>query len=185
MKRLDIIQLAVIITAIVAGFRGILYLPNIALGIYFWIVDGLRATNFFWSLIEQLLSGGLYMVFAALLVKNSNTITYYIIDKSEMSEELKLEQSKNNLLYILFVGMGVYNLLRNIPGLLKSLYNYFTDKVSSHGINDLLNPVQKTDYSYQIIETILFIIVIAYAKQLANYFSDKIVHLEEKDAIQA
>src|SRR5207237_948029 len=121
-----------------------------------------------------------YLLVTIILLKKSQSLTRIIIQQTQIDAGIKFDQSRNNLLYALFIGLGMYQLLVSLPAFLKNIFQYFTDKVGRHGMLNLLDKESRPDSTPQIIGILLAVIIILFAKQLANYFSNYAPYMDEE-----
>lgn len=185
MRRLDIIQLVIIIAGIVAAYNAILIIPELLINIIFWLFDGMRATGYFSNMVSVVITLTLYIILSAILVRRSQQLSHYITGISELSSNIKVEQSKRELLFILFIGIGIFNLLNKLPVLLRNTYNAFTDKIARHGLENIGHSpyAQTADFTLPIINVLLSVALLLFAKPLSEYFADKISNVDDIEEI--
>lgn len=185
MRRNDIIQLVVIIAGIVAAYNGLVYIPEVLVGIFYWFDGGLRGTATFTTMSIYLVVFILYLALGAILISRSQQITRYIIKHSGVDSALHLEQSKKDLLYILFLGIGCFTIISKFPPLLKNIFIAFSEKVGRRDLDSALHsPYSKSaDFTLPIIHLVLALLLVLFANQLAIYFASKISNEEDLDKI--
>src|SRR2546430_10176770 len=104
MKKLDLIQVVIIITAIFSGYSALNLLPQLLSYLIYWIMDGLRGGALLEGFTSLFLTFAFYIIIAALVLKNSKRWSDYIANKYDVHNAGAIHSSKHDLLYILFIG---------------------------------------------------------------------------------
>ena len=177
MRRPDIIQLVIIIVALMIAYKAIDLLPQFIGLIISWMFYGMTGGNVFDQLIYIGLFLIVYVVAILLLINQSKGLALYISEKFDLDQQVKLDQSKNNLLYVLFIGLGIYALIQKLPILFNSLWKIFSHNINNRGLLDI--DYEKPDFILLSIQILLPLLLIIFARDLSNYFSDKISHKDE------
>ncbi|HEY8967737.1 MAG TPA: hypothetical protein VIM64_01555 [Puia sp.] len=128
MKKIDLIHTAILIVAILAGYMAIQTVISALSFITFYHGDGLS---------DQLA----YLTIAFLgpaivclvLIRNGRRLAELMLkDEPEGSWEQASywDLDRRNIIFVLFVGIGLYTLIADVPSLLVHLYQLFAEKVS-------------------------------------------------------
>ena len=185
MKNFDVVQLIVLIIAIFAGYHVLIEIPQLLWMILQWFGDGLRLSGYFTPVVTSTIYLLINIVIVLILVNKSRQIIKYIIDRSAYHGELKLNQTKDDLLSVLFIAIGVYLLTTRLPRLFMALYNYFKEKNMSDFPELEYSAYLKPTDSIPLLsmEVVFAIIIIVYSQQFTDYFSRQISHTDVVDEI--
>jgi hypothetical protein len=85
----------------------------------------------------------------------------------------------------LFIGIGCFSIITKLPPLLKNIFIAFTEKVGRSQLDKVLHsPYSKNaDFALPILHLALALLLVIFAKQLAEYFAAKISGDEDIDKI--
>ncbi|MFN8243804.1 MAG: hypothetical protein U0X40_07085 [Ferruginibacter sp.] len=182
MKRRDLVQLVLVIMAIICGYRFITLLPSFLLYLLSWFGEGVRGGFLMQSLIGMILQLALYSLLCIFLVTRSRNYAAAISDKAGLSGDIQLSIDKTELLYAVFIGLGIYGLIEEVPTLIKNTYSLF---IANEGESvERLNPLpSKASLAVHVLTSGLFFVLVYYARVFAEYAGNKIHHIEPHDEL--
>ena len=178
MKNSDTVQLVVIIIALIAGYHALVELPQFLWLLIRWFNEGLTLTGSFSTVLASMIYLAINIFFVILLIGRSSQITRYVVEKSSYTGELKIPQTKFDLISVVFIAIGIFILITGFPDFFMNLYSYYKEKTSNdlsgYGVRDLGYISPGNSLPALAIEIILALIVIVYSQQFADYFGKKI-----------
>jgi hypothetical protein len=182
MKRLDLVQLTLIIAGLFSAFFVVELTPHFIYYLFSWFTEGLRGGYVMEQFIETILRISLYLIVAIYTIKNSKGFAAFICAKGDMNAAVNFNINASEMLYVIFTGMGVYGIIKNLPVLLANGYNYIKGNYpfESEGLKYLTGV---TDIAKLVITLFLFIVLVYYAKVFADFFAAKISNTEPEDEI--
>lgn len=125
------------------------------------------------SVIINILVTLLYAAICWQLIVKSKSIAEFIYDKTNLGTSFKVISRPNDLLYILFIIIGFYYLLENLPMLVKAVVTVFKSKAVSKF--DTYDQYEKpADWTILIIRLLLPCILLIAARPIANYFAKNV-----------
>lgn len=184
MKRLDLVQLTIIIVGIFSGFFFLLSLPQFLLYLYSWFREGLRGGGYMETVIWNIIVSGSYLLAAFYCIKQSKQFAQWICNNGELNAEVNFALDKSELLFMLFIGLGIYGLITHVPVLLVGIFKKIKD-YSSHIETDTLGATGSSNLAVQSITILSFFTLVYYAKIFADFFAGKINNTEPEDEIAA
>jgi hypothetical protein len=181
MKRTDTVQLAIIIVALFIGYVFLNAVPTILLSLFGWINSGMRggeAMEFFFGTFSIYF---FYFFTAFFSLRYSKQIAHWVCNKADFSADINFSINKTDLLYVLFIGLGIYGLIQSVPALLVTAF----DKIKSN--NSFMPPDAGTfttaNIVIKVITLLLYFSLVYYAGTFADFFSGKIKNKEPEDEI--
>jgi hypothetical protein len=185
MKRLDLVQLVIIIVGIFSGFFFILTLPQFLSIFLAWFSAGLSGT-YMTPLIWQIALSGGYLLAAFYCVKRSKHFAEWICRNGNLDADINFALDKAELLFALFVGLGIYGLIKHLPMFIVDGFSYLKGRNRS-GLSGMFDDGGKeiagSDIIVQLLSLLLFFVLVYYAKVFADFFTAKIKNTEPEDAI--
>jgi hypothetical protein len=182
MKRLDLVQLTIIIVGIFSGFYLIGLLPQFLFYLFSWLSDGLRGGYLLGAFIENILSVSFYLLVSIYGIKNSKHFAEWVCNKASLNADINFALDKAELLFALFLGLGVYGLIKNLPPLLVNGYNFIKSN-NSFTTETEMTTTAGSSVAIQFVTVFLFTVLIYYAKVFADFAASKINNIEPVDAI--
>ena len=184
MKRLDLVQLTIIIAGIFIGFLFIGYVPQFLFLLFTWLSEGLKGGYYMEAFIQNILVMGIYLITAFYAIKKSKHFAEWICNNAKLDAYINFALDKAELLFVLFVGLGVYGLIKTLPSLLVNLFN----RIKSSNNLTLFEETKKitaSDIVIEVISLLLFLTLVYYAKIFSDFFAKKINNTEPEDEITA
>jgi hypothetical protein len=183
MKRLDLVQLAIIIVGVFSAFFMISLVPAFLFYLFSWFSDGLRGGYLMESFIENIILISIYLIVAIYAIKNSRHFAGWICNKANLHSDINISLNKTELLFVLFTGLGVYGLVKTLPLFLTNTYHYIKNSNRFSGSAELTYDVKGSDIAVQVITLLLFFALVYYANVFADFLSAKINNTEPEDDI--
>src|SRR5205085_11240715 len=134
MKKTNLIHLIITVVGIFIMYSALNLFPELFAYLIFWFSDGLAGGRMMEGLVSVFLYFAAYMIIASLVLKNSKKLSNYIAMRYDVYNPPILNPSRHDLLYILFIGVGVYNLIQKLPLLLQNLYQVITHRKDQGGL---------------------------------------------------
>ena len=182
MKRLDLVQLTLIIVGIFSAFFFINHIPRFFMYLFSWFSDGLRGGYLMDGFIENILQLTMYLILSIYTIKNSRHFAEWICDKALLNSQVNFALDKTELLFVLFVGLGIYGLITNLPALLVNGYIHIKDSNSNFSDTEF-NSQRNGNIIIQLCIVLLFFTLVYYSKVFADFFAGKINNTEPEDDI--
>ena len=182
MKRLDLVQLTIIIVGIFSAFFFLLSLPQFLFGLYVWISGGMRGGEYMQTLFWNIVISSAYILAALYCVKKSKHFAGWICNNGQLDAEVNFALDKSELLFVLFVGMGIYGLIKNLPAFLVDGFNFIKSKNNSSLFEDS-KAVSSHSLIIQALTLLSFFVLVYYAKAFSDFFAAKIRNAEPEDLI--
>jgi hypothetical protein len=182
MKRLDLMQLTIIIVGIFSGFYLTGLLPKFLFFLFSWLSDGLRGGYLLGEFIENILLVSFYLLVLIYAIKNSKHFAEWICNKANLTADINFALDTRELLFTLFTGLGIYGLIKNLSVFLVLSYRYIRSKNSFEGVHEITDNMGY-DIATCFISVLLFFTLVYYAKVFADFAAAKINNTEPVDAI--
>lgn len=180
MKRLDLVQLTLIIIGIISAFFCLRLITPFLFYLFSWFSEGLKGGYFLEVFIENIIQIATYLLFSIYTIKNSKQLAGWISNRANLQSDINFALNKNELLYAVFLGLGVFGIISELPSPLSDLYHYIKNNNSLATDPGFKNP-QLDFIIVNFIKVFLFVILMVYAKVFADYFSSRINNTEPDD----
>jgi hypothetical protein len=182
MKRTDLVQLAIIIVGIFISYAFISAIPSLLFTIYNWFDSGLRGGMYMDSFLATFLLYAFYFFAGFLSITKSQPLAVWLCNKANFNGDINLLLDKNDLLFALFTGLGIYGIIQHLPQL---LVNGFIKIRSNNNftIEDSQSRVSNSFLVTELLTLLLFFTLLYYAQVFADYLSKKINNPEPVDEI--
>lgn len=182
MKRTDLVQLAIIIVGIFMSYAFVIAVPSLLFAIYNWFENGLSGGAYMDTFFGTFILYGFYFLAAVLSITKSKKFAKWLCTKANFNGEITFPLSKNDLLFVLFTGMGIYGIIQHLPKFLVNVFN----KIKSSNISMLEETQTVISSSFLITELLsllLFFTLLYYARIFSDYLSAKINNPDPVDEI--
>jgi hypothetical protein len=182
MKRLDVVQLAIIIVGLFIAFIFVSAVPTLLFSIITWFNSGLSGGSLMQAFLSTFIIYTFYFIAAAFCIKQSKALAAWICNKADFTADVNLAIDKKGLLYVLFIGMGIYGLVQHFPKLIVTAFV----KIRSSNSFMPADPGDETSSSgilLQVMTVLLYFALVYYANVFADFFADKISNQEPEDEI--
>ncbi len=182
MNKANVLQLTFVIIGVVFGILSLPSLFTLLAGILVSLLNGGYGQLDFITYNVLIALGISLQVFACwLLIVRSAKFAGFIQRKSGLGNGINMIIKPNDLLYILLITIGIYLLLSNLPPLLTAIFQIFKNK-STSGIQHLYENARPIDWSSIILNIILPLVLLMFAKPIADYFAKNLC--EEQISIE-
>ncbi len=182
MKKLDVIQLTLIIIGLLVLYNAIpIAIQFLSYG-FMWFYEGLKGGDYMFGFIETILFLAFYLIFSIYIINNSKKIASAKINKAQLNSEININLNKTELLYTVFIAIGLYGMIVNLPSFVRD--SYFLIKKSNSDLNSIDAERVTASILFTKGFTIgLFFILLYYADVFSEFLSKKINNKEEVDSI--
>lgn len=196
MKKIDLLHTTVLIVAILCGYSALQELLSIFnVSFYYSSVFASAGGS---TIMPALFQAALYTIACIVLVRNSKRIATYLLGnerpefdefledetavadphptqttEAENPDNLEWHLNRRNILFALFIGLGMYTLIQYIPALLNDLVSLFKGEVGS-GALDLVRPRQRDHPILDLLHLTFGALLIYAAPTLTNYIEKTI-----------
>jgi hypothetical protein len=184
MKRLDLVQLTIIIVGIFSGYFFIVSLPQFLYILYYWFSEGASGGYYLQTLLVNIMVSATYLLAAIYCIKESKHFAQWIAKKANLESDINFALDKSELLFVLFIGLGIYGLITHVPLLLAIIFKQISDR-NSHIETNTLGAIPNSNLAVQAITILAFFTLMYYAKIFADFFAAKINNTEPEDEIAA
>lgn len=182
MKRLDLVQLTIIIVGIFSGFYFILSLPQFLIYLFSWFSEGLTGGTYMMTLVWNIVVSGAYLLSAIYCIKKSKHFAEWICRNGDLNADINFALDKSEILFVLFTGLGIYGLITRLPTFVTEGVNYIKGRNSS-GLFDNEKIASSSNLIIQVITLSLFFILVYYAKVFSDFLAPQINNPEPEDTI--
>lgn len=181
MKRLDLVQLTIIIVGIFSGFFFLLSLPQFLFYLFAWFSEGLRGGGYMETVFWNIAVSGAYLLASLYCIKKSKHFAEWICRNGNLNAEVNFTLDKSELLFLLFVGLGVYGLIKNLPTFLVDGFDYIKGRNNS----SLEDPkvVSSRSLIIQALTLLSFFVLVYYSKAFSDFFAAKLKNTEPEDLL--
>ena len=126
-----------------------------------------------------------YLLFALLTIRSSKQLAEWISTKADLQGDINFSLKKQELLFVLFLGLGIYGLINELPGVLKDGYDLIRDSNKHPLLDDFVDSKKTTNDTFfiELIKSFLFLTLVIYAHVFAAFFARKIDNLEPVDEL--
>lgn len=181
MKKTDTLQLTILVIGLITGYYALQTLPQIIWYFYYYISQETIAAIYLQSLFLNLIYLILYILGSLLLIKYSKRLSQYIAKIASFNNEVHLPVTKNNLLVIALIGIGIHMIIPRISKLSVKVYDYFYP-VAQNSFYNNLNPTPYSDtMPMLIIELVLAVLVVVYSKNIVLHLNKLIHEINDKE----
>lgn len=188
MKKVNVLQLTFVLIGVVFGILSLPSLFTLLIGTFVSAFNsgGFDRSDFIIYNVFIILGICLQVFVCWLLIAGSAKFAVFIQKKSGLGADFKIISKPNDLLNILLIVIGIYLFLTNLTPLLIAIFRSFKNKTTS-GIQHLYDDARPIDWSTIILNIILPLILLMFAKTIADYFAKNIneeqISMEETETI--
>lgn len=183
MRRLDVVQLCVVLIGLFAGYQ---FFESMLQVLYFavnWISEGSRGVEgMFKAMLQVLLLTSLYLLFSIILIRNSKAIAEWVASKGSIDGDIRTSFNGKQLLYAVFIIIGFLGLLKTVPNFLFHVYDYFKNNRGDHGFDIYSGKiVSGRTVLTEAVTIALYVLLLIYSHIFSEYFANKIHNDEPTD----
>lgn len=174
MKKFDLIHTTVLIVAILAGYTSLQYLITaFSAGTFSSAYSNLNR-NRLDEAIGFLIIAALFAVITFVLIKNGRNCANLILrydPETKFDDAPEFDLDRGNLLFVLFIGIGLYIIIQNLPYALYNIWQLFSTKVSPANADA---PVGGHKIAVELLEITIGALLIYAAPNLTNFIEKNI-----------
>ncbi len=182
MRRLDVIQLAIIIVGIFVLYKFFTGVPNVLFSLLTWANNGLRGGEILEAFLGTFVLYSFYFAAAFICIKKSKYLANWICDKGDFSAAINLAIDKSTMLHIVFVAIGVYGIIENLPELLVTAFTKIKSNNSFMEMDVKLG-FSTEDIIIKLLLVLMYFALVYYASFFATYLAAKINNTEPDEEI--
>jgi hypothetical protein len=173
MKKIDLVHTTILIVANLCGYSALQQL-------LFLISSFSYASDLYYGkttniIFPNLFQAALFSIACLILIRNGKKFAVALLpeDPADASAEdaVGWQLDRRNMIFVLFIGLGLYTLIQNIPPLLSDFFNLFKDQVRA----DLLKRPPYRDYlAIDLLRVTVGAILLYAAAPLTNSIDNKV-----------
>ena len=174
MKKFDLIHTTVLIVAILIGYMALQYVISAISAIAFSASSNYSGTNLMQLVTSYLVIAAFFAASALVLIRNGRKCAALILrydPETELDDALKLDLDRSNLLFVLFIGLGLYTLIQALPNALYNIWQLFGTKISPSNSNA---PVDGNKIALELLRITIGALLIYAAPGLTNFIEKNI-----------
>ena len=168
MKKLQLVELGVIATALIMGYKMITSLLTLITSLLFGFGNGI-GRNVMLSILPTALFFAFYMITFFLLARNIKPLARYICRDRDESLEFKL--NKVAVLHVIIIAVCLSSFLQTIPDVIKYIANKF---INTNQYGEDFEPAEwrtgKIKFWNSLIGFIISIVLLITSKNMASFF---------------
>lgn len=173
MKRANALQLAFVLVGLVYGILSLPSLFTLLVGIFVVLFSGgFELKDYIIFNVFSVLGIAIQIFVCWLLIIRSAKFAAVIQKISGFGSGFTITSKPNDLLHILLVAIGIYLILSDLSPLLRGVFESFKNK-SSPGLH-LYEDARPIDWTTLILNIVLPLILLMFAKPIADYFAKKL-----------
>jgi hypothetical protein len=170
MKKIDLVHITLLIVAILAGYAAIQSIISALSFLTFYHGNGLSDQLAYLSVV--CLGPA---VICIVLIRNGRRLAELMLkDEPEDSPEQASywDLDRRNVLFVLFIGIGLYILIQAIPNLLIDFYQLFADKVAAQQFRT--HDIDKSTLAIELLRITIGTFLIYASPTLTNFIEQTI-----------
>jgi uncharacterized membrane protein len=146
-----------------------------------WVGAGTQGGYVMDYLIKTIMNLAVYSIGFILLFRNSKKFAEALCDRAQFSADVNLSIRKEEMLFGLFTGLGIFGLITTVPQLLSDIYRHIQN--SNKFLSDEAVKPTMPFIVEQAIKAGLFFALVYYANVFAAFAASKVKNIEPPDAI--
>ena len=168
MKKLQLVELGIIATALIMGYKMITSLLTLMTSLLFGFGSGIGG-NLMMAILPTVLFFAFYTITFFLLARNIKPLARFICRENEESLELKL--NKTAVLHVIIIAICLSSFLQTIPDIIQYVANKF---INPNQFGEDLEPAEwrtnKIRFWNSLIGFIISILLLITSKSIASFF---------------
>ena len=168
MKKLQLVELGVIATALIMGYKMITSLLTLMTSLLFGFGTGIGG-NLMMAILPTVLFFAFYTITFFLLARNIKPLARFICRENEESLELKL--NKTAVLHVIIIAICLSSFLQTIPDIIQYVANKF---INPNQFGEDLEPAEwrtnKIRFWNSLIGFIISVALLITSKNIASFF---------------
>ena len=135
------------------------------------------------TLIWNIIISGSYLLAAIYCITKSRHFAELIASKADLNADINFALDKTEILYVLFIGLGIYGLITHVPSFFVAIFKQIKEH-NSHIEVDTLGATGNANLAVNGLTILSFFVLMYYAKVFADFFASKINNTEPEDEIE-
>lgn len=172
MKKVDLIHTTILIVGILAGYSALQYIFYLLSSIAY--VRG-TYTESYERMIYYIVMIVLFSVTCGVLVKNGRKYASTMLKEEHegsWEEAAYLQLDRRNIVFVLFIGLGLYTLIQSVPYVLGDLFELYRSKISSGMVKE--NAPNGVPLIIELLRVTIGTLLIYAAPALTDFITKKI-----------
>jgi hypothetical protein len=134
MKKFDLVHTTILIVAILCGYSALRLVLDMLTGLF--LIAGMYGTSTLPFISANLIQAVIYFIACIILIRKGRTYATAILrigpaEKPSEDDSVEWQLDRRNILFVLFIGLGLYSLIEAIPPVLTQAYALFKDRIST------------------------------------------------------
>ena len=174
MKKFDLIHTTVLIVAVLAGYTALQYIITAISAVTFSSTYRYPTSNRLDETIGFLVIAALFASIAFLLIRNGRKCADMILKydpETEFDDAPEFDLDRSNLLFVLFIGLGLYVVIQALPQALYNSWLLFSTKISPANSDA---PVSGSKIALELLQVTIGALLIYAAPNLTNFIENNI-----------
>ena len=177
MKKADLLHTTILIVAILSGYSALQYaiflLSSFAYAGDLYRFQSLTTQRF----VYELLMVVLFSAACVILVRNGRKYAAALLKEEEdeaeafVDDAVEWQLDRRNIIFVFFIGMGLYTLIQYVPSAVADFFEIFSDKV---GAGWLKNPGGKPTLLLDLLRITIGAFLIYASPSLTNFIEKSI-----------
>jgi hypothetical protein len=134
MKKFDLVHTTILIVAILCGYSALRLVLEMLSGLFF--ITSMYGPSTFTFFFASLIQAAVFLIACIILIRNGRTYAAALLridsaEKPSGDDAVEWQLDRRNILFVLFIGLGLYSLIEAIPPVLTQAYSLFQAKIST------------------------------------------------------
>ena len=173
MKKFDLVHSTILIVAILCGYSALRLVLEMLSTLFY--ITGTYGPSPFTFLSISLIQAALFFIACIILIRNGRAYTTALLrigsaEQPSEDDAVEWQLDRRNILFVLFIGLGLYTLIQAIPPVVTQAYSLFKDKIST----DFTKTPARDSFAVDLLRIVIAALLIYAAPSLTN-FIDKTI----------
>ena len=170
MKKFDLVHTTILIVAILLGYASLQMLIATIDGIAVAANPGFP--SYFALTVNNLVLACLYGIASYVLVRNGRKYADAILKDEDTEDAPRLDLDRKNILYVLFIGIGLYTMIEAIPQFLNELYQIFSGRISPD--NSMTQQISASGIAVRLLKIVIGAFLVYASPNLTDFIEKHI-----------
>ena len=174
MKKSDLVHVTILIVAVLSGYNAVGAVITLLASIAYYIEGLYRATEVY--IVFYLIQAVLYSLACIVLIRNGRKYADQMTHSEAedfVEDAPRWDLDRRNMLYVLFIGLGLYLTIQSAVVVIDALYETFKTKVGALGLISK-GPKKDTDVLIDLLRLTAGVCLIYAAPTLTNFIENSI-----------
>jgi len=173
MKKFDLVHTTILIVAILCGYSALRMVLDMLTGLLY--ITSIYGPSPFTFISVSLIQAAVFSIACFILIRNGRAYATALlridpVEESSEDDAVEWQLDQRNILFVLFIGLGLYSLIQAIPPVLTQAYSLFKDKIST----DFTKTPARDSIAIDLLRIVIGALLIYAAPTLTN-FIDKTI----------